>query len=629
VQSQKDARPVQLAKYQPADDKKNRHHFHIDFKPDEYKLIDIILQQSAYLEYINPKEEHGVAPKNKELADIFEQIADALEIRGETGFEVMAYRKAARVLDDLAEDIENMAREKRLMDLPGVGKGISKKIDEYLNTGKMKTHEEALSSIPEGLMRLLGIQNLGPRTIHLAHKELGVKDLGELKKAIDNGSLAELHGMGEKKVENIKKGIELFEQALDRIPGYQALIIADDVINHIKKAGIKSISPAGSLRRMKETVGDIDILATGREGEAIIAHFTRYPNAERVLSAGRTKGSIMAKTDAGLRQVDLRVVDEESYGAALLYFTGSKAHNIKLRGMAKDKGLKISEYGLFRGDTRIAGATEEEMYRALHLPWIPPELREDRGEIEMALEKKLPALLDYTDIRGDLHVQSGYRVDGSAIDELAEGAKKLGYDYIAICDHSQSAEYARGLSEEELKRQIAEIDEFNDLSKDIKILKGTEVDILSNGKLDFPDSLLEQLDLVIASIHTGFKHNVTARMIKAMQNPLVHAIAHPTGRLVSRREGYKVDLEKVMEAAAETGTFLELNANYNRLDLDELNLMKARNLGIHITIGTDTNSPSRLDMMRIGIGIARRGWLEKGDIVNTLPLEELKELLAR
>ncbi len=567
--------------------------------------------------------------KNKELADIFEQIADALEIGGENAFEVIAYRKAAMVLDDIAEDVEILAQEKRLMDLPGVGKGISKKIDEYLNTGKMKKHEEALSSIPQGLMELLGIQNLGPRTIHLAYKELGIKGLDDLKKIIDNGSLAALRGMGSKKVQNITKGIELFEQGLDRIPGYQALTIADDVIKYVKMAGIKAVSPAGSLRRMKETVGDIDILAMGSEGEAIIAHFTHYPNAQRILASGSTKGSIMVKTEIGPRQVDLRVVDEESYGAALLYFTGSKAHNIKLRGMAKDKGMKISEYGLFSGERRIGGKTEEEMYRGLNLPYIPPELREDRGEIERALESKLPSLVGYADIHGDLHVQLSYDANGPTIKEISERAKGFGYEYIAICNHSQSAEYARGLSEEELKRQMMEIDEFNGRSKNIKILKGAEVDILTNGALDYPDSILEQLDFVIASVHTGFKSSVTARMINAMKNPLVHAIAHPMGRLISKREGYSVDMDKVMEAAAETGTFLELNANYNRLDLDELNLMKARSLGIRIAIGTDTTSPSRLDMMRTGVGIARRGWLEKEDIVNTLPLKELKKLLAR
>jgi len=571
-----------------------------------------------------------MSEKNKELAYIFSRIADALELKGESSFRIIAYRKAARVLEDLTEDIEAIAKKGKLREIPGVGEGIAKKIEEYLKTGKMKKYEEALSGIPEGLLELLEIQNLGAKTISLAHKELGVKNLDDLKRVIEDGSLAKLFGMGEKKVENIKKGIEIYEQAHERIPIYEALTIVEDVIEYLKNApGISQISPAGSLRRMKETVGDIDILATGKNGREIIEFFTKYPNVDRVLASGKTKGSIMVKTEKGKKQVDLRIVDEDCYGAALQYFTGSKAHNIRLRSMAKEKGLKISEYGVFRDDKKIAGRTEEEVYKILNLPWIPPEIREDRGEIECALENKLPDLIDYTDIRGDLHVHSNYSDGHSTIEEIAEHAKSLGYEYIAICDHSQSVKYAHGLTEDRLKRQIEEIDKLNERITGIKILKGIEVDILPDGKLDFPNEILAQLDYVVASIHIGFKKNVTERMLSALENPYVHTLAHPTGRLISKREGYDVDLDKVFEAALKNNKILELNAYYDRLDLNEINLRKAKEMGIKIAIGTDAHHIGGMRMMRFGVGIARRGWLEKKDVINCLSLQDLKKLLSR
>ncbi|MCP2619127.1 DNA polymerase/3'-5' exonuclease PolX, partial [Candidatus Aminicenantes bacterium AC-335-A11] len=540
------------------------------------------------------------------------------------------YRKAARVLEDLTEDIEVITKKGKLREIPGVGEGIAKKIEEYIKTGKMKKYEEALSGIPEGLLELLEIQNLGAKTISLAHKELGVKNLDDLKRVIEDGSLAKLFGMGEKKVENIKKGIEIYEQAHERIPIYEALTIVEDVIEYLKNApGISQISPAGSLRRMKETVGDIDILATGKNGREIIEFFTKYPNVDRVIASGKTKGSIMVKTEKGKKQVDLRIVDEDCYGAALQYFTGSKAHNIRLRSMAKEKGLKISEYGVFRDDKKIAGRTEEEIYKILNLPWIPPEIREDRGEIECALENRLPDLINYTDIKGDLHVHSSYSDGHSTIEEIAEHAKSLGYEYIAICDHSQSVKYAHGLTEDRLKRQIEEIDKLNEKLTGIKILKGIEVDILPDGKLDFPDELLAQLDYVVASIHIGFKKNVTERMLLALENPYVHTLAHPTGRLISKREGYDVDLDKIFEAALKNNKILELNAYYDRLDLNEINLRKAKEMGIKIAIGTDAHHIGGMRMMRFGIGIARRGWLEKKDVLNCLPYSELKKILRK
>lgn len=565
--------------------------------------------------------------KNKELAAFFARIADALEIKGESGFKVLAYRKATRILEDLTEDIETIANEGRLQKLPGIGSGIAKKIEEYLKTGEMRKYEEALSGIPESLLDLLEIQNLGAKTIHLAHKELGVRNLEDLKKVMEDGSLAQLYGMGDKKVENIKKGVEIYEHAQERIPILEAMTIVEEVIVYLKKNPyIRNLSPAGSLRRMKETVGDIDILATGKKGGQIIQYFTQFPKVSRVLAAGETKGSIMISTETGERQLDLRIVDESGYGAALQYFTGSKAHNIKLRGMARDRGLKISEYGVFKGQKKIAGYDEEDVYRTLGLPLIPPELREDGGEIESALKNRLPRLVDFSDIKGDLHVHSSYSDGALSIKELAELALKTGYEYIAICDHSQSARYAHGLPPERLFKQIEEIDKLNQTWRNFKVLKGIEVDILPDGQLDFPDEILKKLDIVIGAIHSGFKKNVTERILQAMENPFVTAIAHPSGRLISKREGYDVDLEKVLEGARKTGKALELNAYYDRLDLNEFYLKKAKELGIKICLGTDTHYAQGLQMMRFGVGIARRAWLEKKDILNCLSHEKLKRL---
>ncbi len=566
--------------------------------------------------------------KNKEIAALFSRIADALEIKGEINFKVLAYRKAAAVLEDLGDDIESLAAEKKLQTVPGIGSGIAAKIEEYLKTGRMKKYKEALSGIPEGLLDLLEVQNLGAKTVRLAHKELGIRNLEDLKKAIRDGSLAALRGMGEKRVDNIRKGIESHEKAQERIPIYIALTIAEDVVAFLKNAsGIKRISVAGSLRRMRETVGDIDILASGKDGAAIIRHLASYPKVRRVLAEGTTKGSFVVASDFGDRQVDLRIVDDGAYGTALQYFTGSKAHSIKLRGMAKEKGLKISEYGVFRGDKKIAGRDEEEVYAALGLPLFPPEMREDRGEIELALEGRLPEVVDYGDIRGDLHVHSDWSDGHVPLSQLAELGRNQDYSYLAVCDHSRAAAYAGGLTPDRVRRQIKEIAALNKKQKGVRLLTGTEVDILADGTLDLPDEILAQLDVVVGSIHSGFKKNVTARMLKAMENPHLDIIGHPSGRLISGREGYDVDLEAVLRGARRMGKVLELNAYFDRLDLNEFYLKKAKDLGVTISLGTDTHSAGGLGMMRFGVGIARRAWLGKKDILNCLSLEKLKRKL--
>ncbi len=558
--------------------------------------------------------------KNQEIADIFDKIADALEFKGDDSFRIGAYRKAARILREYPEDIEELWKKGEIQKIPGIGKGMAEKIEEYLKTGKIKKYEEAIDGIPQELLQLLEIPNLGPKTLNLAYTKLGVKNLSDLERVIENGQLARLFGMGEKKVENIKKGIELYKQGKERIPIGIALPIVEEIINQLKEYTEK-IEPAGSLRRMKETIGDIDILATGKNNIEIIDKFTNLSMVKEVLAKGDTKASIIVKTNN--LQVDLRVVENSSFGAALQYFTGSKAHNIKLRGLAKDKGLKISEYGVFKGEKKLAGKTEEEVYETLGLVWIPPELREDRGEIEAALENKLPVLVEEKDIKGDLHVHSKYSDGVETIEEIAIAAKNLGYEYIGICDHSKTSKIAGGLDEDTLKRRNEEIDRVNEKIKGIKVLKGMEVDILADGSLDYSDKILEELDFVIAAIHQGFKKNVTERIKRAIENPYVDIIAHPTGRLLSGREGYEVDIDEVIEYASKFNVILEINCYPDRLDLNDVNILKAKKKNIKFSLGTDSHNIGMLKYIRFGIGIARRGWLTKEEILNTYKWEEM------
>ncbi len=555
--------------------------------------------------------------KNRELARIFLRIADTIELKGGDRFRAIAYRRAAATLEDLTEDIQIVAQEGRLQELYGVGKAIASKIEEYLKTGRMRKYEKELKGIPEELLDLLAIQDLGPKTLALAHKELGIRNLEDLKRVVNDGTLAKLSRIGEKKAENIRKGIENFEKSRERMAISEATEISGETVEYLKACPeVEQVTPAGSLRRMKETVGDIDILATGNNGEKIVDYFTSYARTERVLASGGTKGSILVRANGEMRQVDLRILPRESFGAALQYFTGSKEHNIKLRRIARERGLKISEYGVFRGKDRMAGRTEEEVYKTVGLPFIPPELREDRGEIEAGFKRELPCLVEQSDIKGDLHVHTNHSDGTSTILEMAKFAESLNYQYVAICDHSRSVKYAGGLSEDKLRKQIDEIDKLNTQSK-VRILKGTEVDILKDGSLDFSDNLLEELDIVVAAIHTGFKQNVTDRIIKAIENRNVDIIAHPSGRLINRREGYEVDLEAIINSARKFGKILELNACPDRLDLNDQNLRRAKEARVKISIGTDAHAATEMRWMRFGVGIARRGWLEKNDVINT------------
>ncbi|RJP25179.1 MAG: DNA polymerase/3'-5' exonuclease PolX [Candidatus Abyssobacteria bacterium SURF_5] len=563
--------------------------------------------------------------KNAEIADIFDRIADMLEFKGEMVFKVASYRRAARTLRDTPEDIAVVVAEKRLSELAGIGKSMAEKIEEYLRTGKIAKSEELCKGYSEEFIVMLQIPGMGPKSLAVIHSNLKISTIKELEAACLDGRLSQLPGLGAKKAENILKGIEFLRQSSKRIPLGIALPVAEQIVAAVRKfKAVERAEMAGSLRRMRDTIGDIDILASSAHPQDAIHAFTAMPEVKRVLAAGGTKASVIVE---GNQQIDLRVVEEESYGSALLYFTGSKPHNVKLRDLAKGMGLKINEYGVFRGDRKIAGRDEEDVYDAAGLVWIPPELREDRGEIEAAMESKLPHLVTIEQIRGDLHVHSDFSDGSATLEQLARRAEDLGYEYLAVTDHSQSLKIAHGLTAERVEEKMARIRELNKKLKKMTLLLGTELDILSNGKLDYPDEVLEQFDWVVASIHSGFKQpgeKITQRIIAAMEHPLVDCIAHPTGRQIGRRAPYELDLEKVLQAAARTETAIEINANYDRLDLDDIWCRRAKKYGVKLAIGTDAHKLEHMSMIRLGVAVARRGWLEPQDVLNTLPLKKLR-----
>ena len=569
----------------------------------------------------------GDGMKNKELAKIFEKWADILEFMGDNPYHIRAYRNAARLINDLSEDIEVLAKEGKLSKLPGIGQRLQAKILEFLRTGKIEEFEKLKDKVPDTIFTLLDIPGVGPKTVKLLYEQLGIRSVEDLKRAIEKGSLLKLPGFGPKKVEKIKKGIELLEKSGGRILLGVAVFIADKIVEQLKEhSAVERISVCGSTRRMKETVGDIDILATGKNLE-IIEAFVSLPNVKEVLWKGTKKATIIVEEG---EQVDLRVTEPESYGAALQYFTGSKAHNIHLRTICIKKGLKLNEYGLFKGNEKIAGKTEEEIYQALGMETPPPEIREDTGEIEAALEGKLPKLISYDEIEGDLHIHSTWSDGASTIEEIVRKALKMGYKYVGISDHSKSLKVAGGLSEEDVLKRNYEIDKLNEkFSGKIRILKGMEVDILPDGSLDYTNELLKELDFVIAAVHSRFSKDNTERIIKAMENPYVNVIAHPTGRVIGQRDGYPLDLEKIMEKAVETNTALEVNSYYNRLDLNAANCRLAVKKGVKLVINTDSHHVDHMWMIKLGIGTARRGWVEKRHVLNALPLEKFLSFVKR
>jgi DNA polymerase (family 10) len=547
--------------------------------------------------------------KNKELGDLFNRMADILEFKSENPFKISAYRKASRIIGDLTQDIEEVAEGGKLKDIPGIGEGMAQKIIEYLKTGKVSKFEEVKKGISDELIAIMDIPGMGPKTLSMIHKEKGISNLSQLEKAVEDGSLI---------------GLQLFKQSKGRMNLGIAFPLAKRIVEALReKTGSQKIEWAGSLRRMRENIGDIDILATGPNKEKIVHTFVHLSEVKEVLASGETKASVIVE---GGIQIDLRVVEEDSYGVALQYFTGSKAHNIHLRGIAKAKGIKINEYGVFKGEKKIGGKEEEDVYRVLGMDWIEPELREDRGEIEAAKETRLPKLVKEHDIKGDFHVHSNWSDGTSSIEEIARAAQKRGYQYVALCDHSKSLKIAHGLDESRLMKQIEEIDRVNEKMKNFQILKGTEVDILSDGRLDFPEKVLEKLDLVVASVHSGFKQEqekMTKRIVRALENPLVHILGHPSGRLLGARDPYEIEIEEVMEAAKRYGKALEINAYFERLDLDDIHCRKAKEMGILLAIGTDSHHLDQMWMISLGVAVARRGWLETKDVLNTLSLKEI------
>ena len=563
--------------------------------------------------------------RNQEVAKIFNDIADILEIRGDNPFRIRAYRRAAQNIDGLVTDVAGMSVGD-LQKIPGIGADLAGKIHEYVQAGSMEFHEELKKEVPSGLVDLLSVPGLGPKTAKLLFDKLKIKDIDDLERQAKGGRLKGLPGIQAKTEENILKGIAMIKRHTGRFSIGRMKPLADEIMEKLRKgAPVKELTVAGSLRRRKETIKDIDILATSRDAQKVMSVLVHLPEVKEVLMKGPTKSSVI--TNEGI-QVDLRVVSEDSFGAALAYFTGSKEHNIRLREMAVRKGLKINEYGIFDVTTekKLGGKLETDTYRILGMPFIAPELREDTGEIEAALEGRLPELIDMKDIKGDLHVHSNDSDGSHNIQELIEAASSRGYKYIAITDHSKGLAVAHGLSIERILVQNKKIREINKHMKGFKLLSGTEMDIRSDGTLDYPDEVLKQLDIVIASIHSGFrqpKEQITKRLISAMKNPYVSVIAHPTGRLIGERDAYEVDMEEVLKTAKQTGTSIEINAYPLRLDLNDMYVRKAKEMGVSFAINTDAHINYQFDFMNYGVGTARRGWLEKGYVLNTCTYDML------
>lgn len=565
--------------------------------------------------------------RNQTLARIFDQMGDALEIKGENVFKIAAYRKVARVLRDLPRDVAEIAAEQKLREIPGVGPDLAAKMEEFLATGQVAAIAKEVAALPTGLFDILRIPDVGPKTVKLVYEKIGVKTLEEFKKALETGVVAELPGMGEKKVAKILKGMEFVEKAGERLALGQALPVAEHILAALEEvSGVKKIEAAGSLRRWKETVGDIDLVSATGHPEKLLKEFTELKGVSEVRALGDTKASIRFEDQV---QVQLRVVEPESWGAALAYFTGSKEHNVRLRTLALKHGLSLNEYGFLKGEKRIPVGSEEQLYEKLKMPYVPPELREDSGEVEAALAHTLPPLVEPEDIRGDLHVHTRHSDGLLSVEEVVTHALDLGYEYIAITDHSQSAQYAHGLEPERLKDQWKDIDEAQKKHPRIRIFKGAEVDIRPDGEPDYPDELLKRFEFVLVAIHQWGTKDVTGRVVRALSNPFVTGMAHPTGRLIGKREPYLVDLHRVMETAAEKGKWMEINSHYMRLDLNDAHAREARKLGIRISLGTDTHAAGEFANMRYGVHTARRAWLTPDDLVNCLPLAKIERLLCR
>ena len=567
--------------------------------------------------------------ENREIAAVFEEISNLMKIvqdDSKWSFKAAAYDRAKRSIESYPERLEDVARDpnRKLTDIPGIGPDLAKKITEIIETGQSAYHLEQLAKIPRSLLELLQLQTVGPQKVRLFHQQANIRSVDELEAAAKEGRLRGLPGMSAKSEENILKAIEVFRRAAGRFrldTAYETAEVLTAWLHDFK--AVEEVTPAGSLRRGRETVGDLDLLVTGRDAVGIADHFVKFPGIATILVKGEDKVSVKLKNDM---QVDVRMLDRSAYGAALMYFTGSKEHNVALRDRSKRRGWKLNEYGLYQGETVLASRTEEEIYAKLNLPWIPPELRENLGEIEAAENGKLPKLVELGDIRGDLQMHTTASDGHASIEEMAGAAKALGYQYILITDHSKAVTVANGLDEKRAAEHIQRIHAARKKVKGIEIWAGSEVDIMGDGKLDYPDELLKQFDIVLASVHSRMAmpaEEMTSRLLRALANPYVRILGHPTGRLVLRRDPFLFDLEKVFAAAKEFGVIMEVNAAPERLDLCDHHVKLARDRGMKIIISTDAHDPEHFKLMRYGVTTARRGWMEKSGVLNTLPPEKL------
>ena len=571
--------------------------------------------------------------KNSEIARVFQDMADLLELKEDNIFKIRAYRRAAQVIEHLPKEMAIMLEQgEDFQEIPGVGKAIAEKSSELIRTGKLKVYEDLKAEFPEGITRLLEIPGIGPKTAHRLSNELKIASAEQLEQAIMEGKVAHLFRMGDKTAQNLLRQIQAMRRKDQRIPIGQALPIVEDVLNTLRVLpGVKNMTPAGSLRRFRETVGDIDIMGTADNPEMVINKFVALPLIKDVLAKGPTKASVILSPGI---QADLRMVEHDSFGSLLQYFTGSKQHNITLRTRYQKQGLKLSEYGItdVAKDKLEKFATEEAFYRRLGMQYIPPEIREDQGEIELAEKEAIPRLVDLRDIKGDFHAHSKWSDGNNSIEEMVLAAKDEGYKYIAITDHSSGLGIAHGLTEERLKKQIEEIRSLNRRFKSFRILCGMEVDIRADGAIDMPDHILTELDVVVGAVHSSFNQNkerITSRIIKAIENPHVDIIAHPTSRLIGEREPTAVDMEAVFKAAAKHKKALEINAMPSRLDLRDIHIQRAREQGIMLAIGTDSHITGQLKLMRFGIGIARRGWCQPQHILNCMSVEKVLAFFKR
>ncbi len=568
---------------------------------------------------------------NVEIASIFDQLADLLEIKGENPFKTRAYRNAARTIENLGTDLRKMLEEGAdISQIPTIGEHIALKIEEIIKTGKLAKLEYLKHTFPPHLLDLLKVEGIGPKRAKVLYRELNISSLEGLKKAAEKHQISALKGFSEKLEKKILKGTLLAKKEGIRFMYSVAEPYAEALTAYLKNfKETLQVIVAGSFRRRKETVGDLDILATSAHPALLIDYFVQYPDIKEVLSKGDTRSTVILTNGM---QVDLRCVAKESYGAALHYFTGSKSHNIAIRIMARDMGMKVNEYGVFKGEKKIAGVTEEEMYETVGLCYIEPELRESRGEHRAAREGRLPELITREDIRGDLHIHTHYSDGKNSIVEMAEAAKAIGHSYIAITDHSKHLSIVHGMDEKRLREQMEEIDRINETLKGITILKSIEVDILEDGTLALPNTVLKELDLVVGAVHDKFNLSQkmqTKRILKAMDNPSFNILAHPTGRLIGERAPYKVNMKQLFEGVKERGCFLEINAQPKRLDLNDIYAKRAKEAGVRFTISTDAHNAASLHYMKYGLYQARRGWLEKEDVINTLSLGELRKVLRR